>query len=109
MPDSLERLYGPAQPGTSNATLYTAPGSGARVAVRGLEIMNTTDLDATISLAVGGSAATQANCWFYLFNVPPKARYSWSGLLVIESAETLQGLQGTASALTVIISGVEQT
>lgn len=107
MTDTAKRLYGPAQPSTSNGTLYTAPAAGA--VVLNIHITNTTTADATISLGIAGSAATAANQFLSTKTVPANGgTYDWSGFLALGNAETIQGVQGTSSALTVIISGYEQ-
>lgn len=108
MPDVSARIYGPAQPGTTNATLYTV-GSTATVVVRNIHICNTTATAATINLAINGSAATAANCWLEEFSIPANSAYDWSGFLHLSANDTLQALQGTASALTLTISGVITT
>ena len=105
MTDSLSRIYGPAQPGTSTGVLYTAPVNTTAV-VRNIHVMNTTGVAATINLAVNGTAATAANCFLYQYTVPANSTYDWSGVLPIAEAETLDALQGTSGALTVVISGV---
>jgi hypothetical protein len=108
MPDASGRIYGPAQPGTGNTTLYTVP-SATTVVVRNIHICNTTATAATISLAINASAATAANCWLTALSVPGNSSYDWSGFLHLSTTDTLQALQGTASALTVTISGVITT
>lgn len=108
MPDVSGRIYGPAQPGTTNATLYTVPAS-TTVVVRNIHVCNTTATAATISLAINGTAATAANCWLTALSIPANSSYDWSGFLHLSTADTLQALQGTASALTMTISGVITT
>lgn len=108
MADASGRIYGPAQPGTTNATLYTVP-SATTVVVRNIHICNTTATAATISLAINAAATTVANCWLDDFSIPAGSSYDWSGFLHLSAADTLQALQGTASALTVTISGVITT
>lgn len=105
MADTASRVYGPAQPGTGNATLYTVPGATTTV-IRNIHITNTTASAATISLAINGTAATAANCWLYTLSIPANGAYDWSGFLALAATDTLQGLQGTGSALTVTVSGV---
>ncbi len=108
MADASGRIYGPAQPGTTNATLYTVP-AATTVVVRNIHVCNTTAANATISLATNGTAATAANCWLTALSVPANSSYDWSGFLHLSATDTLQALQGTASALTVTISGVITT
>ena len=108
MSDASGRIYGPAQPGTSNATLYTVP-AVTTVVVRSIHVCNNTASAATISLAINGTAATAANCWLSALSIPANSVFDWSGFMHLSAADTIQGLQGTASALTVIISGVLTT
>ena len=108
MADTALRLYGPAQPGTGNATLYTVPGATTCV-IRHMRVMNTTGSAATISVAINGTAATAANCLLYAFSIPANSVYDWTGFIPLAAADTIQGLQGTGSALTVTIGGVEST
>lgn len=105
MPDVTGRVYGPAQPGTTNSIIYTVPVS-TNVVVRNIHICNTTANNATISLAIDASAATAANCWLSGLSIPGNSSYDWSGFLHLDASDTIQALQGTASALTVTISGV---
>jgi hypothetical protein len=104
MADAGARIYGPAQPGTSNATLYTS--TGVTTAIRHIRICNTTGTAATITLAIAGTSATAANHIYSAFSVPANGVEDWSGFMWLASGETLTGLQGTTSALTVTISGV---
>ena len=108
MADASGRIYGPAQPGTTNATLYTVP-AATTVVVRNIHICNTSGSAATISLAINGTAATAANCWLSALSIPANGSYDWSGFLHLSTTDTIQSLQGTASALTVTISGVITT
>lgn len=108
MADVSGRIYGPAQPAATNAVLYTVPALTS-VVVRNIHICNTTAAAATISLAINGTAATAANCWMSALSIPANSVFDWSGFLHLSTTDTLQALQGTASALTVIISGVLTT
>lgn len=107
MADASARLYGPAQPGTTNSTIYTV--SSGTVVVRNIHICNTTASAATISIAIDASATTAANCWLSNLSIPGNSSYDWSGFLHLDTADTLQALQGTSGALTVVISGVITT
>lgn len=108
MADDPIRVYGPAQPGAANGTLYTVPGATTLI-VRNIHIANTTGAAATITLAINGTSDTAANCFLEGLSIPADGVYNWNGFLVLEAAETIQGKQGTASALTVVISGVNVT
>ena len=104
MADAGSRVYGPAQPGTSNATLYTS--TGVTTAIRNIHICNTTGSAATISIGINGTSATAANCILSAFSIPANGVHDWSGFMWLASGDTITGLQGTSSALTVTISGV---
>jgi len=104
MADAAVRLYGPAQPGTGNGTLYTS--TGVTSIVKEIRICNTTATAATITLSINGTAATVANCFLVALSIPGNGEYLSTGYLVLASGDTIQGLQGTSSALTVTISGI---
>lgn len=110
MADTLKKMYF-GQPSTGGSTIYTAPltasGSGASAVIRTVHICNTTSTPATISLSVNGSAATAANNIYRAFTIPANGIHVANVSVVLESGDTLQALQGTASALTMFISGVE--
>lgn len=80
---------------------------GATSVVRNIHISNTTATAATISLSVNGSGATAANNIYRAFSIPANGVHVANTNIVLHSADTLQGLQGTSAALTVIVSGVE--
>lgn len=104
---TVKRLYGPAQPATTNATLYTVPAI-TKTIVKEIIISNTTATAATISLAINGTAATAANLFLSGYSIPANdVRVFSLSTSLGTAADTVQGLQGTASALTVTISGVE--
>lgn len=108
MADALKRMYF-GQPSTSNGTLYTAPGSTnttPSAVVRTIHVANTSGAAATLSLGLNGTAATAANQILGAFSVPAYGVLSISTNVVLNETDTLQGLQGTSGALTVVISGV---
>ena len=106
MADTLARLYF-GQPSTSNGTLYTAPaGSGAVAVVRTIHAANTTANTATLTLALNGTAATAANQILGTFSVPAYGLLVENLNLVLNASDTIQGLQGTSGAITLVISGV---
>lgn len=80
---------------------------GATSVVRNIHIANTTATAATISLSVNGSGATAANNIYRTFSIPANGVHIANVNLVLHSIDTIQGLQGTSAALTVVISGVE--
>lgn len=107
MAATIKRLYGPAQPGTTNATLYTNA-SGAGGIVKSIALANTTALAATINIAINGTSATAANCILFQVSVPASDSVFISNLFIpVANTDTIQGLQGTTSAITVTIGGVD--
>lgn len=105
MADVAKKMY-EGQPGTSDTSLYTAPATGA--VVRGIHIANTTSVEAIITLGLNaGAGLASAEHFLSAYPVPPNGTYDWSGFAVLDASETIRALQGTASALTVTISGIE--
>lgn len=105
MPDVAKKMF-EGQPGTADTLLYTAPAAGA--IVRGIHIANTTANAATITLGLNaGAALAVANHFLSTFSIPANGSYDWSGFAVLDASATIRALQGTASALTATISGVE--
>jgi hypothetical protein len=106
MADTAKLIY-EGQPGTTDTLLYTAPTLAG--IVRGIHIVNTTAAAATITLGMNAAAALAiANHFLSVKTIGPNDTYDWSGFLVISGGGTIRALQGTAAALTVVISGVEQ-
>lgn len=111
---TADRLY-QGQPATTEATLYTAPGyasgspyaAGATALAKRLIVCNTTASAATLTLYLvpSGGSASAANELFNALSVAAGA----TTILDIEQSmnpgDFIAGLQGTASALTVTISG----
>lgn len=113
MGDTLTKLYGPAQPGTSAGNLY-GPVAGSKVAViRSIVIVNTTDVAAWLSLSVGTTAVDTAASRVLDKLEVPSASSTSHGLVLVEpvmlllnAGEYLTGKQGTTSALTVTVNGI---
>ena len=106
------RFYGPAQPGTSVADLYDVPASRIAV-VKTIFIANTTDSEAWLSLSVGSTAVDTAASRIVDTLAVPSVSSVNHGLVMIDvpllaltATDFITGKQGTASALTVTISGV---
>lgn len=110
MADNGDLVYGPAQPGTTNATLYTVPGS-TQAHVQSVIVVNTTGSAATLTLALNGTSDTAANHWlFSAYSVPANGFVHVTGLVAsLDAADTITGKQGTSSALTVTINAVLET
>ena len=104
---TARRLYGPAALGTTNAVLYTVPGSTTTI-VKEITLVNTTGTAAACSLAINGTAVTAANCaWAKDYSLPANATVIFAVSTVLAAADTVQGIQGTTGAVTVSISGTE--
>jgi len=100
----LKRLYGPAQPGTSPATIYTVP--VARTAqLQSITVCNTTAIDATITISIGSDAAATRIVSGLV--IPANGFLIIAAGYVLTADEVLQASQGTASALTLTINGTE--
>lgn len=106
MPVVPKRLYGPTQPATTNAVIYTVPASTYTI-IKEIIVTNTTATAALISIAINGTAATAANCILEQKSVPADNVEVYALSTVLNAADTLQALQGTTSALTVTLSGTE--
>lgn len=105
MADTAKRLAGPTQPGTSAGTLYTVPASTTTI-VRHIHVTNTTTSAVTLTLGIG-AAGTAANLLFSAYPIPANGVLDWSGFLVLSAAEILSALAGTATALTIVVNGIE--
>lgn len=101
----LKRLYGPAQPGTVTGVLATVT-TDKRWTAKQVILANTTASAATVTLGLGGTTAA--------LQIIPGVELAAHQVVVIdmtfvlESGETLNGLQGTSGAIAVTISGVEE-
>jgi hypothetical protein len=102
-------------PSTSNATLYTA---SAPAVVKGIYAINGTGAAATITLNLVRKGGTSSDA--YAVNIaaavsvaanstaallPSEHLYSALNGLQLETGDTLQGLQGTSSSITLLIIG----
>lgn len=99
------KLY-QGQPGTTVATLYTAPAS-TDVKITSIVLCNTTTTAATITLSVVTSAGTAGatNRILAAFAVNPSDTVTIDTPVHMSTGDFLAGLQGTASAITATISG----
>lgn len=94
------------QPGTSNATLYTVPASTS-VKLASIVVCNTTTSPATVTLDVvpsGGTAGVTHRICSAL-TVSGSATTVIDSSVYLSAGDFIAGLQGTASALTVTVSG----
>jgi hypothetical protein len=106
MTDTASRVYGPAAPTNSNATLYTVP-SATTAIIKHIHACNSTTADVTLSLGINGTAATGANCFLSALTIPAHGEYDSGPIFIpLIATDTITGLSGTSGANTVIISGV---
>jgi len=113
---SPRQLY-QGQPGTAVGTFYTAPASDTNVPspyatayITEIIICNTTTAAATATLYIvpSGGTAGAANATISGYSVGANNSVILTGLrTAIPPGGTIQGLQGTAGALTLTITGVE--
>lgn len=89
---------------TTNATLYTAPTAGA--VVRNIHIANITSADTTVSIGLNGTAATAANCLYYLVPIPANSVHILSTNIVLANGNTIQAIAGNTSAINIMLNGV---
>lgn len=96
------------QPGTTIATLYTAPASTTAI-VKNIILSNTGSTSATVTVNFVPSGGTAAAANQVLSSYPVNAydtiTIDMAG--VLETGDSLQALQDTSGAITVFISGVE--
>lgn len=96
------KLY-QGQPGTTDAALYTSTAVDTKIT--GIVITNTTATAATITLNVRTGAVGAANRILSAFSVAGNDTVTLTVPIYMTASDVISGLQGTASALTVTISG----
>jgi hypothetical protein len=97
------------QPGTTDGTLATVP-ANKRWMVKEIIICNTTGTAATATLAVvesGGASAANRRI-LNAKSIPANDLLVLALATAMAAGDFISGLQGTAAALTLTISGVEQ-
>jgi hypothetical protein len=107
MADVAKRLVGPIALANSSTVLYSVPLATTAI-VRSIHVSNANaSTGYTFSLAINGTASTVANQIFNGFFLAPAAVMDWSGFLVLNAGDTLQGVASAASSLSIVICGVE--
>jgi hypothetical protein len=109
IPTPKQLNTGNTVPGTSVGTIYTVPAS-TNTAVQTITMCNTTSADATITLyrVPSGGTAGAANMVLNVYKVTAGNTIILDNLRwVLPTGATLQALQGTASAITIYVDGVE--
>lgn len=102
-----KKLY-TGQPGTSATTLYTAPASTTTI-VKNIIVCNTTSSAATLtlSLVASGGSAGATNRIMSALEVTGNNTVAFDLSGVLATGDFISALQGTSSALTLHITGVE--
>jgi hypothetical protein len=106
MADVLKRLAGPQSLTAAAATVYTVPTATSAV-IRQLRVVNETATTASFTVSIGADAPGK-RLW-YAVSVAPGDPYDWTGSIALAAAETVQAYSATASALTLMMSGVESS
>jgi hypothetical protein len=106
MADTLKRLSGPTPLTTSAVTQYTTP-AATTTAVRSIHVANESGSAATFTLSLGTDGAGKR--LFPAMSIAANSVLDWTGNIVLNAGEILQALSGTGAALTLVISGVEET
>ena len=100
------RLGGPTQLGTTTTTICTAS-SGYNEIIKQVVITNTDTVERTFTLAIG-TAATASNRVIDTMPIGANDTIIWDTALVLDAAETLEGLADTASKVNVTAIGWEK-
>jgi hypothetical protein len=108
MPVYTPKEFYIGQPGTTATTLFTVPASTFYI-VKHINICNTTSSAATVTInlvASGGSAAAN-NRMVSSFNVEANNTVNLDVSWTMAAGKFISALQGTSSAITVYMSGLE--
>lgn len=95
-------------PGTTEATLYTVPGSTVAL-VKEIVLTNVTNAVATVSLSIvnSGGTAAASNRIMQAKNIPANDLVIIACNEHMDAGDFISGLQGTSGAINVRICGVE--
>lgn len=108
MTDTAKRLVGPVLFGTANAVLYTVPAATTTI-LRSIHVSNGGAAAWTFSLSINGAASVIANQLFAAVSVGQNTALDWSGFIVLNAGDTLQGLANNAASVSLVVCGVEVT
>lgn len=105
-----KRLGGPAQLGTSTATLYTVP-SATTTIVKQILLTNTTGSAKTATIRIVPSGATEGSQHDILSAISMAANetVSFNCSVVMTAGDKIAGLGSAATSVNYLISGVEET
>ena len=109
-----KRLALPQQLPASTGTLYTSPAGKAGTQVTSIKLVNTTSapVQATIYLVEGGGSAADNRALCKGFSVPAdglpyELLEGAEAQFYLNESDTIRGVAGAASSVTVHLSGVE--
>lgn len=93
--------------GTAFSTVYTCP-AGDQAVIQDMIIDNNTNAPVAVMVCVVPQGAVAGNSTAIIFNlsVPANGFIEWSGVQVVNAAETVQVEAGVANALTITASGI---
>jgi hypothetical protein len=99
------------QPGVTEATVYTVPGTALRVIVTNIIVANVTTTGVALSLSIvpAGGTAGGANRLIPGTTIPANTVVPFDLSTVMNPGDFISAIAGAASSLTVTISGVVQT
>lgn len=102
-----KRLYGPAQPGTSAATLYTVP-DNTITTVRRILANNPSGSPVDFTLSIGADAASTRI--YDSYNIPAGGDVNeMAHDRPLAAGEIIQGFVGTSSTVVLTIDGIEES
>lgn len=99
MPTLAKRLYAGA-PGTTSTNFYTVPSTTTTI-VKNITLTNTMASIAVVTITIAGKNIVSG------YSVAPNDTVMMDLSLVLNATEIIAGLQTTANAVNVFISGVE--
>jgi hypothetical protein len=105
---AIKRISGPAFLGSSVANIYTPPASTLNTLIRQIHLANVTTAPVQITLYIGATGGSAAGTEIAkLVTVPANAYLDlyWPSGLLLLSTDFLTGLAGSASAVTITLSG----
>lgn len=104
-----KRLY-TGQPASTATTLYTAPASTTTI-IKSITMVNTTAGSANVSVSIvpSGDTASTANRIISSLPLAGNATVMFENIGMMNTGDFISALQGTTSAISVHISGVEVT
>ena len=103
--DVQKRLYGPAQPAGTSTLLYTVP-TAKKTTLEYIHAINTAGTTQTVTIAIGASI-TNALSLLSAYSIPANGILTLPCEISMVAAETILGLQSSATAITVTLNGTE--